>query len=237
MNKIFFLFLLLNFNCFSQNVEVKYFENEINSSTNQFKELPKNLLKAYKPNFYSYKLLTDGKLSQYQNEKIDQKNEEEASETTMVTESGDTIKTIVTSTGFDTRVKEKLFIKDYKKNKIYDEFFFNEKIKIVDNFIEWNWKILDDAETVLGYKCRKATSNKFGSDIYVWFTDDIPISDGPGKYCGLPGLILKVKLRSYEIIAYDIKFKKEKLEIQQPVFNGKIYTYNEFIEEINRRNK
>ncbi|MGL2962905.1 GLPGLI family protein [Flavobacterium sp. RSB2_4_14] len=237
MKTIFFLFFLSNINCFSQTVSIKYFENEINSSSTQLKNLPKNIQICYKPNFYSYELITDGKLSQYKNEKIEIKIEEEIIDTTIINENGESIDTKIISDGIDLRVKEKLFIKDFEKNKIYEELFFDEKMKIADNLIEWNWKILDETETILGYKCKKASSNKFGNTIYVWFTEDISISDGPFKYSGLPGLILKVHLKHYEIIAYDIKFKNEKLEIQLPSLTGKIFTYNEFLEEINRRDK
>jgi len=237
MKNAIFLLLLFSLNCFSQTVEVKYFENEIISNHEQLKTLPKNIQINYKPNFFSYKLITNGVFSQYQNEKINLKVEEEMSEPSDVTESGGTLKTFVKSSGIDMRVKEKLFFKNFQKNKIYEEQFFDKKVKISDDIIEWNWKILDETEIILGYKCIKATSDKFGSTIYVWFTDEIPISDGPLKYSGLPGLILKVKLKHYDITAYNINFKKEKIEILPPVLNGKIFTYNEFIEEMNRRNK
>lgn len=32
-----------------------------------------------------------------------------------------------------------------------------------------------------------------GRDWVAWFTNDIPIQDGPYKFCGLPGLIIKIE--------------------------------------------
>lgn len=55
------------------------------------------------------------------------------------------------------------------------------------------WKITDSTKTILDYVCQKATLNFRGRDYVAWFTTDIPVSDGPWKFSGLPGLILKVE--------------------------------------------
>lgn len=46
--------------------------------------------------------------------------------------------------------------------------------------------------TILDYKCHKALTSFRGRDYVAWFTLDIPISNGPWKFGGLPGLILQV---------------------------------------------
>jgi hypothetical protein len=55
------------------------------------------------------------------------------------------------------------------------------------------WKISADAETIIGYRSQKATTRYGGRDWTVWFTHEIPISEGPWKLRGLPGLILKAE--------------------------------------------
>jgi len=55
-----------------------------------------------------------------------------------------------------------------------------------------NWIVSDDTLTVAGYLCQKATCRFRGRDYIAWFSNDIPISNGPWKFGGLPGLILKV---------------------------------------------
>jgi GLPGLI family protein len=52
------------------------------------------------------------------------------------------------------------------------------------------WEILSDTMTILSYLCYNATCRFKGRDYTVWFTPEIPRSEGPWKLCGLPGLIL-----------------------------------------------
>lgn len=53
-----------------------------------------------------------------------------------------------------------------------------------------SWVIHDEEQLILGYSCRKATTDYGGRTWEVWFTKDIPFSFGPWKLQGLPGLIL-----------------------------------------------
>jgi len=54
------------------------------------------------------------------------------------------------------------------------------------------WEILSDTMTILGYNAQKATTSFRGRDYVAWFTMEIPISNGPWKFTGLPGLILNI---------------------------------------------
>ncbi|MCA4777812.1 GLPGLI family protein [Empedobacter stercoris] len=55
-----------------------------------------------------------------------------------------------------------------------------------------NWIILPENSEIEGYKVQKAKTNIFGKNWIAWFTNDIQIQDGPYKFKGLPGLILKI---------------------------------------------
>jgi len=73
-------------------------------------------------------------------------------------------------------------------------------------YAKWNvsdlvWKITDEEKTINGYKVRKATTDSFELDpnegfsfgkTIAWFTTEIPISVGPARYYGLPGLIVEL---------------------------------------------
>ena len=54
----------------------------------------------------------------------------------------------------------------------------------------FDWQLLDGDSLVCGYPCHKATTIFRGRIWTVWYTLDLPYSDGPWKFCGLPGLVL-----------------------------------------------
>ena len=53
------------------------------------------------------------------------------------------------------------------------------------------WTLHEDTMTVLGYVCRRATTHYMGRDWAVYYTSDIPLSRGPWRLWGLPGLIVR----------------------------------------------
>ena len=54
----------------------------------------------------------------------------------------------------------------------------------------FDWHLLDGDSIVCGYPCHKATTTFRGRTWTVWYTLDLPYSDGPWKFCSLPGLVL-----------------------------------------------
>ena len=68
-----------------------------------------------------------------------------------------------------------------------------EGLKVVEDIV-FDWDIPNlETDTILGYPCMLATTNFRGRTYSAWFTLEIPINDGPWKFYGLPGLILKVE--------------------------------------------
>lgn len=65
-------------------------------------------------------------------------------------------------------------------------------LAIKENKIQ-NWKIEPETKTIEGFKVQKATTNFAGRNWTAWFTNDIQLQDGPYKFHGLPGLILKIE--------------------------------------------
>ena len=55
------------------------------------------------------------------------------------------------------------------------------------------WTLHPDTMTILSYPCQKATCRFKGRDYTAWYTMDVPVSDGPWKLHGLPGLIIKAE--------------------------------------------
>jgi GLPGLI family protein len=54
------------------------------------------------------------------------------------------------------------------------------------------WTITPATATVAGYACQRATASYGGRQWEAWFTREVPVSEGPYKFYGLPGLIVKV---------------------------------------------
>lgn len=55
-----------------------------------------------------------------------------------------------------------------------------------------NWEIIPDSSaSIIGYKCQLAKTSFKGRIWYAWYTEDIPLNEGPWKLYGLPGLVLR----------------------------------------------
>lgn len=55
------------------------------------------------------------------------------------------------------------------------------------------WNFDEDTDTICGYTCQKAVGEYGGRTWMVWYSTEIPVSFGPWKLCGLPGLVLAAK--------------------------------------------
>jgi GLPGLI family protein len=56
----------------------------------------------------------------------------------------------------------------------------------------FTWVITSATATIAGFACQRATTTFGGREWEAWFTRAVPIADGPYKFYGLPGLIVKV---------------------------------------------
>lgn len=69
---------------------------------------------------------------------------------------------------------------------------FREKQTFVDTVGLFNWRIETQKKLVGFYQCQKATATFRGRNYTAWFSDQIPVRNGPWKIDGLPGLIIEV---------------------------------------------
>ncbi len=84
--------------------------------------------------------------------------------------------------------------KDKEANKIgYGIKLISDKLYYTEDLDQIKWEIQADAKEISGYQVQKATTSFAGRDYIAWFTPEIPLSDGPYKFAGLPGLILELQ--------------------------------------------
>ena len=87
----------------------------------------------------------------------------------------------------------------YKVTKQYPDFktYLFTRISSDNYKVEENqkpeWKILPDKQKIGEYNAQKATTNFGGREWTAWFSTDLPFQDGPYKFYGLPGLIVKIE--------------------------------------------
>ncbi|MDP9955077.1 GLPGLI family protein [Epilithonimonas hungarica] len=75
---------------------------------------------------------------------------------------------------------------------IHTTFLVWDKYKVKQD-VELKWKLTNEFSKILNYDVQKAMTQFGGRQWTVWFTKEIPIQDGPYKFKGLPGLILKIE--------------------------------------------
>lgn len=98
----------------------------------------------------------------------------------------------------------------------------------VNQTLNLNWEIEQNKDTIiLGYHCLSATVNFAGRNYIAWFSPDIPIKEGPYKFSGLPGLIIKIGDSKNQHVFILSGFKK--INSLYPLF----YTKMNYIEVTN----
>ncbi|WP_460879449.1 GLPGLI family protein [Pontibacter rugosus] len=157
-----------------------------------------------------------------------------------------------------TKFKYKIY-KNYPKGEItVVDKILTEKYRYAEPKNLFDWKISPEKATIAGYNCQKATTEFGGRKYEAWFTSELPISEGPYKFNGLPGLIVKVndmeKHYTFELIS--LKQPKEAAKVIFPSdrlitttkieFNKGLKDFNDNMvarlglnasEEVNRRAK
>lgn len=80
--------------------------------------------------------------------------------------------------------------KQKRELQVYGWVFSNGYI-YSEPFPDFQWKLSQDTATVCGYLCHRATADFRGRQWTGWYAD-IAASEGPWKFAGVPGLVLRV---------------------------------------------
>lgn len=149
---------------------------------------------------------------------------------------------ITVSSGSDLlykNIKEKRFV---NQTEIYGKQFL-----IKDSLKTKNWKLVNETKNIGTYTCFKATfSETYETETItdngelekvtkdrvttVWYTPQIPISNGPEDFDGLPGLILEINDGELALVCTRVVINlKETIDIKEPN-KGKEVTQAKFDE-------
>lgn len=96
-----------------------------------------------------------------------------------------------------------------------------------------NWKIENEEKQISNFNCKKATTTFRGRKYTAWFTFQIPVSSGPWKLQGLPGMILEAYDSKKEVWfgATEISSTSLPSNISQDIFKDpKSITIQEYAE-------
>lgn len=158
--------------------------------------------------------------------------------------------------------KETVYKNIQEKRYTEQKDFFGKTFLISGSLHMPNWKMHNEQKNIGTYTCYKAVwaqkctldkldkeTGKFKTTLdtlltTVWYTPEIPVSNGPGMLYGLPGLILEVQRGKLTIACSEIILNPEKkIQITAPK-KGKKVNASEFkkiqekkIKEINMRYK
>lgn len=88
------------------------------------------------------------------------------------------------------------------------------------------WLITDENKIINNFSCNKAIANFRGRQWVAWFTTEIPLSFGPWKLHGLPGLIIEAYDATNRYTWRAVKIKFEKSDLFNRDFGSLIKTKN-----------
>lgn len=79
------------------------------------------------------------------------------------------------------------------KERTHDYARHNLSVEYEEPLPQFEWELMEAIEAIAGYAYSTAKTTFRGREWTVWYTIEIPVSTGPWKFNGLPGLILKAQ--------------------------------------------
>lgn len=152
-------------------------------------------------------------------------------DTTYIEKYGDKIATTTTIRLSSVVINYKDFdSKTYKVLQTNDGIDINVKTELPIQ----NWKLYPESKTINGFICKKATTKntKFNSNqnITAWYTEEIPVNDGPMFYSGLPGFIIQLEIDDKSVLTFQkLAFSDEITTIEIPNNTAREMSFEEYV--------
>lgn len=125
------------------------------------------------------------------------------------------------------RQDDYLVQRDFDKETITEWHEMGGKTYVIQDSLKIpKWKILNQLKDVAGHVCMKAEMEDPANQqkIVAWFADDLPVSAGPERLFGLPGVILELDYNDGVTVVTATKIDLKKVEPKQlalPKMKGK----------------
>jgi GLPGLI family protein len=121
--------------------------------------------------------------------------------------------------------------KNYSNRELYfhEERPYNKIIKEDLNLFQW--QMLTETDSILGYKCQKAKAEFRGRKYIAWFTTSLPFKAAPWKIHGLPGVVLRVESEDQflKYTAIQLEVREPEGEVVNPFEKKKNISWEEFL--------
>lgn len=119
------------------------------------------------------------------------------------------------------RKDEYMIYRNFDKNLVYDVKRILGTLYLIEDTIQHQkWRILNDMREIAGHICMNAewVDTVRNHRVIAWFALDLPVSAGPERYGGLPGLILAINVNNgaYSITAEKVELSQSQIEIELP---------------------
>ena len=146
-------------------------------------------------------------------------------------------------------IRDSVLFKNILENRMANKKELMGKVFLIrDNLVAYDWELTGETKNIGNYTCYKAKFEIEEEDLQInmidgevkeekvtkkrtlvaWYTPEVPISNGPRDYGGLPGLILEVNDGNQTIVCSEIVLNPSEVkEIKEPT-KGKVVTREEF---------
>jgi GLPGLI family protein len=183
-----------------------------------FSYLPDSTNQEYKKSDYMYLDIITDTGSIFYSEDVRKKDE-------LIKENGTIIQQMMNSgvtdgsffKKFETTGIDETIIKYYKSSELVHGVYAGQFRSYTESIPSINWQLQNDTLSINGFFCQKAIAFFGGRSYIAWFSKTIEVTDGPWKFSGLPGGIVKVydtqNYFTYELKEI-IKLDKEKIVLQ-----------------------
>ena len=144
-----------------------------------------------------------------------------------------------------------VYFKNIKEKRFSNQTeIMGKRFLVKDELTEYEWELSSETKNIGNYTCYKATFTEEVENIRMtfdngeskeekkkekiittaWYTLQVPISNGPGNYQGLPGLILEINDGKKTIVCTEIILNPaDKIKLQEPE-KGKVVSQKKYDE-------